>query len=284
MQLTQAILPVAGLGTRFLPWTKVVPKELLPIGNQPIIALLVDECLSVGIHDICFVISKGKEMIPQYFYEHPELEEILAKKGKTRLLTQLNKYDHVRIHVVYQEEQLGDGHAVLQAADWVESDVLAVLFGDDLIAGAQNGLQQMAAAYDALPADEQGTAAMLCLENVPRDMTSQYGIAAIDDTRSRGRLKRITGLVEKPAPRDAPSTLGVIGKYLVPRSTIDMLPTLKMSQDAAQHHAGGDGEIRLIDALIRQLDTVPMYGVEAEGTRLDTGRPEGYKEAVRLLG
>src|SRR3989339_486853 len=111
MRITQAILPVAGLGTRFLPWTKVVPKELLPIGNQPIIALLVDECLSVGAKDICFVISHGKELIPQYFYQNPALEAELSRRGKSDMLLQLQKYDEVNFHIVYQEEQLGDGHA-----------------------------------------------------------------------------------------------------------------------------------------------------------------------------
>src|SRR3989344_4968912 len=110
MKVTQAILPVAGLGTRFLPWTKVVPKELLPIGNQPIIAHLVDECLEVGIKDICFVISRGKEMIPQYFYQDTKLEEELQRRGKLDYLSDLKRYDEANFHVVYQEEQHGDGH------------------------------------------------------------------------------------------------------------------------------------------------------------------------------
>src|SRR5687768_13082113 len=128
MKLTQAILPVAGLGTRFLPWTKVVPKELLPIGNQPIIALLVDEALSAGVSDICFVISPGKEAIPQYFQEHPHLEKHLESKGKSHLLEDLSRYDNVRFHTVYQRDMHGDGHAILQAADWVESPHVAILF------------------------------------------------------------------------------------------------------------------------------------------------------------
>ena len=115
MKLKQAVLPVAGLGTRFLPWTKVVPKELLPLGNEPIIGLLVDECLSVGIKEICFVISHGKEMIPQYFFTDPALEAELARRGKSDALAELKKYDEVDFHVVYQEQQLGDGHALLQA-------------------------------------------------------------------------------------------------------------------------------------------------------------------------
>jgi UTP--glucose-1-phosphate uridylyltransferase len=277
MLLKQAILPIAGLGTRFLPWTKTVPKELLPLGNEPIVAKLVDECLSVGITDICLVISKGKELIPQYFQEDAALRAELQRRGKEKALAPLDKYQDVSFHVVYQDEQLGDGHALLQAADWVKSDAVAVLFGDDLIHGEKNGLQQLAAAHEtARNTDPSGQMpAVLCLENVKRELVSKYGIVDISPAESDGRLKRVRGLVEKPMPEDAPSTLGIVGKYIVPRSTFEVLPTVE---------SGHGGEIRLIDALIKQLGTVPIYGWEAEGKRLDTGTPEGYKEAVALLG
>jgi UTP--glucose-1-phosphate uridylyltransferase len=277
MKITQAILPVAGLGTRFLPWTKVVPKELLPIGSQPIIALLVDECLSIGITDICFVISHGKEMIPQYFFTDPELEAELRQRGKIDALGHLQKYSNVNFHVVYQEKQLGDGHAILQARDWAKDDLVAVLFGDDLIAGKENGLEQLWKAYQKIlpsPAKGADLPAMLCLENVAREKVKKYGIASIDQEHSQGRLKRVRELVEKPDPSVAPSTLGVVGKYLIPRSTFDILQTLG---------AGHGGEIRLIDGLIKQLTHIPIYGYEVEGQRLDTGTPEGYREAVQAL-
>ena len=150
MQITQAILPVAGLGTRFLPWTKVVPKELLPIGNVPIIARLVDEALSVGIEEICFVISKGKESIPEYFYAMPELEKELQSRGKLHMLEELHRYASVHFHVVYQHDMKGDGHAILQAKDWMKSEPVAILFGDDLIAGSKTGLQQLKEAYESV--------------------------------------------------------------------------------------------------------------------------------------
>jgi UTP--glucose-1-phosphate uridylyltransferase len=273
MKFNQAILPVAGLGTRFLPWTKVVPKELLPIGNRPIIALLVDTCLSVGITDVCFVISKGKEQIPQYFAQDKILEAELAKRGKSDALAELLRYDEVHFHVVYQDQQLGDGHAILQAKDWVKSDEVAVLFGDDLIVGEENGLQQLVKAIDSI--DSKKDVAMLCLENVPRERVKKYGIADVDEALSKGRLKKVKGLVEKPDPAVAPSTLGVVGHYLIPRSTFEVLP-----QVGASH----GGEIRLIDALIAQLGTIDIYGYEVEGKRVDTGTPEGYKEAVQILG
>ena len=273
MQLTQAILPVAGLGTRFLPWTKIVPRELLPIGNMPAIALMVDECLSVGITEVCFVISPGKESIPKFFEPDEGLNEILEKKGKLDMLKDLRKYDEVHVHVVYQQEQLGDGHAILQAADWVNSEHVGILFGDDLIANAKTGLQQLTGAMDMLSEAERATGAMLALENLPREEVYKYGV--VDPASQDGRLVRVKGLVEKPKVEEAPSTLGIVGKYVIPRRTFEVLPTVK---------SGHGGEIRLIDALIALKDEIAIHGWEFEGKRLDLGRPEGYKEAVKVLG
>lgn len=271
MQVQQAILPVAGLGTRFLPWTKAVPKELLPLGKEPIIAHLVHECLELGIDDICFVISKGKESIPQYFDPHPELEKELADRGKLHMIEDLQKYDNVRFHTVYQDQQLGDGHAILQAADWADSDYVAVLFGDDLFTGGESALKQMMKAHDKLTADERG--AILALENIPREHTVRYGIVDIEKEHDdEPRIKKVRGLVEKPQPADAPSTYGIVGRYIIPKSTIDLLPTVT---------SGHGGEIRLIDALIKQLGNEHIYGYECEGIRLDTGHPEGYRDAVK---
>lgn len=274
MKLTQAILPVAGLGTRFLPWTKVVPKELLPIGNQPIIALLVDECLDIGIRDICFVINRGKEMIPQYFYDMPALERELEKRGKLHMLQELSRYHNVNFHVVYQDQMLGDGHALLQAKSWVATDSLAILFGDDLIVGKENGLQQLVKGMAALKNPKD--AAMLCLQEVERSLIPKYGIVGIDASwkAPNVRLRKVTELVEKPKPEDAPSNLGIVGKYIVPRSMFGILHRIA---------EGSHGEIRLIDALI-QRNGIEIYGCVFEGTRLDTGTPEGYREAVKVLG
>lgn len=284
MSLTQAILPVAGLGTRFLPWTKVVPKELLPIGNQPIIALLVDECLSVGITDICFVISRGKEAIPQYFEKHPELEKELDRRGKSHMLEELVKYNEIHFHTVYQEEMKGDGHAILQAKNWVSSDMLAILFGDDLIVGEENGLQQLKKAWMMLK--EPGNAALLCVQDVERSLVSKYGIIEIAPDKHADRVHRVTGLVEKPKPEDAPSTLGIVGKYLIPKSAIAELETIGKGDHDASASLSIDSEIRLIDAFKSLLSRkeIEIYGYEFEGKRFDTGTPEGYKEAVRILG
>jgi len=265
MKIAQAILPLAGLGTRFLPWTKAVPKELLPIGNKPIVALLVDECIDAGITDICFVISHGKEAIPEFFYKNASLEEELERRGKKHLLEDLLRYDSVNFHVVYQEELHGDGHAILQAADWVKSDQVAVLFGDDLIIGKESGLEQL------IKNRKEG--ALLCLENVPKEKVSMYGIADVE--LSEDRLKVVKGLVEKPLPEETPSTFGIVGRYLLTKEIFDVLP------EVASSHGG---EIRIIDALIAKLGKIPVYGYVFEGRRFDTGTPEGYKEAVGILG
>lgn len=282
--VTQAILPIAGLGTRFLPWTKAVPKEMLPVGTQPIIALLVDECLELGIRDVCFVISKGKEVIPQYFQRDATLEEELARRGKSHLLEELQRYNATRFHVVYQEQLRGDGHAILQAEGWVESDEVAILFGDDLFIGAESGLKQLVSGYETAgggPARFEGRSgrerAIIAVENVPRESTSRYGVIDVaGDHPGNPRLKKVKGLVEKPRPEAAPSTLGIVGRYLVPRSTFHVLPKVKSSAK--------DGEIRLIDALIAQLPDIEIFGYECEGKRLDTGTPEGYRDAINAYG
>lgn len=274
MNLTQAILPVAGLGTRFLPWTKVVPKELLPIGNEPIIAKIVDECLAVGIDDICFVINRGKESIAEYFYANPALEAQLEARGKLHQLEQLQRYDNVRFHIVYQEQQHGDGHAILQAKKWAKSDHIAVLFGDDIFAASKPGLKQLKDAYEKYVQETDG--AIIALENVPEENVHRYGIADVAwEHKDNDRLRKLKGLVEKPKLEDAPSTLSVVGRYIIPRSTFDILPSVEST---------ADGEIRLIDALIKQLEAgMAIYGYECDGIRLDTGRPEGYQRAVKIL-
>jgi UTP--glucose-1-phosphate uridylyltransferase len=271
--LSQAILPVAGYGTRFLPWTKVVPKELLPIGNKPLIALLVDEAMSVGIRDICFVISRGKESIPEFFQTDASLEKVLADRGKSHLLEELTKYHEVRFTTVYQDEMRGDGHAISQAAEWVQSDHVAILFGDDLIVGETTALTELVDASDG-----DAATAVICLAQVEPQDVSKYGIVDIEKGQTQSRIHRITGLVEKPEPKDAPSNLAITGKYIVPRSTIQALRSVESS-----HH---DGEIRLIDALKSQLaeNHIRILGVECSGKRYDTGTPAGYREAVLDLG
>ena len=274
MSITQAILPVAGLGTRFLPWTKVVPKEFLPIGSKPMIALLVEECIDAEITDICFVISPGKEIIPEYFKKNKKWEDGLLARGKSDKISDLSRYDAIRFHTVYQHDQYGDGHAILQAADWVQEEPVAILFGDDYFTGKVSGIAQLLHARHLLGSEKNG--AIIALENIPEEALSRYGIVNIEHNHPQNpRLKRIKGLVEKPDPKIAPSTLGIVGRYIIPKSTFDILPSVKSTAVGA--------EIRLIDALIKQLGTIPIYGYECEGTRVDTGTPEGYRKAVQIL-
>ncbi|MDO8469041.1 MAG: sugar phosphate nucleotidyltransferase [Candidatus Peribacter sp.] len=273
MKVTQAILPVAGLGTRFLPWTKAVPKELLPLGNRPIIAYIVDECLEAGITDICFVISHGKESIERYFEEDPALRKELKRRGKEKLLDSLKPYANAHFETAYQEMMLGDGHAILQAKNFVKSDMVAVLFGDDLFVGDKPGIVQLIEACTFIPEKEF---ALIAVENIPREKTNRYGVIEIaKEVPGHPRLRKVKGLVEKPDPVKAPSTLGIVGRYLIPRSVIESLP---------QVAAGKDGEIRLIDALIAKLKTLPVYALECNGSRIDTGTPEGYAKAIQALG
>ena len=273
MSITQAILPVAGLGTRFLPWTKVVPKEFLPIGSKPMIALLVEECIDAGITDICFVISPGKEIIPEYFKKNRKWEEGLYTRGKADKIADMARYDAIRFHTVYQYDQCGDGHAILQAAGWVREESVAILFGDDYFTGKGSGIAQLLQARHLLGGEKNG--AIIALENISKEETSHYGIVDIEHNHPKNpRLKRLKGLVEKPDPKIAPSTFGIVGRYLIPKGTIDLLPTVE-SQNGH--------EIRLIDALIKQLGTIPIYGYECEGIRIDTGTPEGYRKAVQIL-
>jgi len=280
VQLTQAILPVAGLGTRFLPWTKAVPKELLPLGNQPIIAHLVDECLSVGIREICFVISRGKEAIPQYFYQDPALEAELKRRGKSHFLEQLKRYDEVKFHVVYQDQQLGDGHAILQAVGWAKSPTVAILFGDDLFMGKRSGLEQL---RDAAKLTGEDHGAYVALQDVPQEHTHRYGIVTVEKRHAKDeRVMKLKCMVEKPKPEEAPSTLGIVGRYLIPQSVFAALPGLGASHGSTKLTTGG-GEIRLIDALIASLPTTPVHGVHCEVVRLDTWTPEGYREAVKIF-
>jgi UTP--glucose-1-phosphate uridylyltransferase len=250
-----------------------VPKELLPLGNRPIIAYIVDECLEAGITDICFVISHGKESIGRYFEEDPALRKELKRRGKEQLLDPLKPYAKAHFETAYQEQMLGDGHAILQAKQCVKSDMVAVLFGDDLFVGDKPGIVQLIEASAFIPEKEF---ALIAVENIPREKTSRYGVIEIaKEVPGHPRLRKVKGLVEKPDPVKAPSTLGIVGRYLIPRSVIESLPKVAV---------GKDGEIRLIDALIAALNTLPIYALECNGSRIDTGTPEGYAEAVKMLG
>jgi len=262
-KIRKAVLPVAGMGTRFLPVTKVVPKELLPIVDKPVIQYLVEEAVKSGIEEIIFVISKDKELIRKYFSHHPELEESLLLKGKHKLLEAVRPLHRMaKFTFVYQDQPHGDGHAILQAEYAVGKQPFLVLFGDDIVKGPVPAAKQLL--------DHFKGESIIAVERIPREKTSMYGI--IEPIQVADRLYEVKGLVEKPQPKDAPSTLGIIGKYVCPPQIFDALKKAKRSKD---------GEIRLIDGLIELKKTQKIWAVEIEGVRYDTGNPEGLAAAIR---
>lgn len=263
LKIRKAVLPVAGMGTRFLPVTKVVPKELLPIVDKPVIQYLVEEAVQSGIEEIIFVISRQKELIRQYFSHHPELEEHLFNKKKFKLLEAIqpiHKMAHFRF--VYQDEALGDGHAILMAEKEVGDEPFVVLFGDDIVKGDVPAARQLISQYRG--------ESVIAVERIPKTKTKLYGIIKPGETQ--GGKVEVLGLVEKPEPKKAPSTLGIIGKYVCP-------PEIFAALKKAKH--GKDGEIRLIDGFIQLSKTQKIWAMEIEGQRFDTGNPEGLAAAIR---
>lgn len=262
-KIRKAVLPVAGIGTRLLPVTKVIPKELLPVGNKPIIHHLVQEAVEAGITEIVMVISKGKEMIADYFDRDIALEIFLDQKGKTDLLDEVKKL-HKMCHISYvrQPEPLGDGHAVLCAQKLVGQEPFLVLFGDDLILGEESAAKQLLKVF------EEKKSSVMAVQTVPKEEVSKYGI--IDGEKVSDHLYSVTHFVEKPSPENAPSNVAIIGKYVC---------TPEIFQLLEEHPSSHGNEIRLIDAFQALLRLQKVYGLEPLGKRYDTGNNLGYFEA-----
>lgn len=263
-KVRKAVLPVAGLGTRFLPATKAMPKEMLPLVDVPSIQLIVEECVASGIEEIIFVIARGKSAIEDHFDRAPELEALLERRGKkddlekVRRLSELAKFSSVR-----QGEARGLGHAVLCAREVVGDEPFAVLLGDDLLDAKVPGVRQLADAFE-----RQGTG-VIALKEVPVGHEHMYGIA--DGARDGARGLKISKLVEKPAPGTATSRLAVIGRYVLPPEIFGLL---------ADTPPGRGGEIQLTDALATLCAQKGLYGLEVEGDRFDVGDRAGYVVAM----
>ena len=256
-KVKKAVLPVAGVGTRFLPATKVVPKELLPIVDKPVIQYLVEEAVESGIEEIIFVISKGKELIMDHFSENKALEELLESRGKTAILEKIRPlHKMAKFKCVYQDQPLGDGHAILCAEEAVGNEPFLVLFGDDIVKHNVPAAKQLIDHFHGEP--------VIAVEKVPMSSISAYGV--IDPGAQDGRLYEAKGMVEKPSQEEAPSDLGVIGKYVCPAEIFEALKNSK---------AGKDGETRLIDGFIRLKETQKIWAYAIEGERFDTGKPAG---------
>ncbi|MEN8188927.1 MAG: UTP--glucose-1-phosphate uridylyltransferase GalU [Thermodesulfobacteriota bacterium] len=264
MKIRKAVFPVAGLGTRFLPATKAMPKEMLPVVDKPLIQYAVEEAVASGIEHLIFVTGKGKSALEDHFDRSLQLEETLRQRQKDELLRAVESIVPKSGTIIYtrQSEPLGLGHAIWCARDIVGDEPFAVLLADDLIQSQTPVLHQMIKEFDRIRAS---TVAVI---EVPREETSKYGIL---DTKGEGNgTIRIQGMIEKPDPAEAPSNLAVIGRYILTPRIFDILGEKK---------TGAGGEIQLTDAMSRLLKEQPIFGYRFEGTRFDCGDKAGFQMA-----
>ena len=260
--IRKAVIPAAGLGTRFLPVTRSVPKELLPILDRPMLQYVVEEAAEAGITDVIVVTSPGKEGIAEYFRPRPDLEARLADDAQ--LLEKVRSgSDLANVSFVIQEEPLGLGHAVLTAREAVGDEPFAVILPDDIVDHSPGVLSQMMAAV----AGEDGAAAV-AVERVPWELVQNYGV--VDSEPAGEGRHRVHGLVEKPPPGTAPSNLSIVGRYLLPSQVFDCLERTS---------PGARGEIQLTDGLALLMEDVAVYACEFGGIRYDGGNPMGLLRA-----
>lgn len=263
-RVRKAVLPVGGYGTRFLPVTKAIPKEMLPIIDIPAIQLIVEECVASGIEEVIFVTGRGKEAILDHFDRAPELERLLESKNRTAEATLVRGLSEMaRFTAVRQGDALGLGHAVLTARAAVGNEPFAVLLGDDLVESNPPGLAQLLDVFE-----RRGTG-VVGLQEVPSGQEHLYGVVAGE--RLAPREWRVDRMVEKPAPGTAPSRLAIIGRYVLPPEIFDALSTTK---------PGRGGEIQLTDALAVLASRHGVHGIEMAGHRYDVGDRAGYVLAV----
>ncbi len=260
----KAIFPVAGLGTRFLPATKAIPKEMLPVVDRPLIQYAVDEAKEAGIDEFIFVTGRGKTALEDHFDHSVELEGILSERGKTEALKKVHDcmVGPGNLAYVRQQVPLGLGHAVWCARNFIQDEPFVVVLPDDLILARPGCLKQMVEAYDELGGN------IVAVEDVPKEDTNKYGI--LDVVEDNGKYVRAQGLVEKPDPKDAPSTLSIIGRYILQPEVFAELE---------RHEKGAGNEIQLTDAMARTIGRVPFHGLRFEGRRFDCGSRFGFIEA-----
>lgn len=261
-KVTKCIIPVAGMGTRFLPATKAQPKEMLPIIDKPVIQYLVEEAVQSGITDIIFVTGRNKRAIEDHFDASPELEAMLEKSGKLKVLEEVRKVSSLaRFSFVRQPSPQGDGDAILCAAHLLApGEPVAIMYGDDIFVGPETRFQQIGKVFE-----EKGEV-VAALEQVPKEEVTRYGV--VDGAQENGAF-RLRKIVEKPKLEDAPSDMILMGTYIINGEVIDELRTLKANTK------NGD-EIRLANALGAYLAKRPVYGVKVNGTRYDCGDKFGY--------
>jgi len=266
----KAVIPAAGLATRFLPATKAVPKELLPVVDRPVLQYIVEEAAAAGITDVLLVTGRGKTSMVDHFDRRPDVEARLEEKGDLERLAEVRRTSELAdIYTCRQGEPLGLGHAVGMAASHVGDSAFAVLLGDEFVDVDEPLLPAML----ELQA-RTGGIVLAFMEVGPQD-TSRYGIASIKGPAGDDDIVEVTGLVEKPAPEEAPSNLAVLGRYILPPTIFDAIASTK---------PGSGGEIQLTDAMAQLLaDGTPVHGIIYRGHRYDTGMPLGYLQAVVQL-
>jgi UTP--glucose-1-phosphate uridylyltransferase len=267
-KVKKAVFPVAGLGTRFLPATKVIPKEMLILGDKPLIQHAYEEARAAGIEEFIFVSSKGKNMLEDHFRVHPELTRTLEHKNKSDLLDTLrsSNIDEGKLIVTHQNQPLGLGHAIWCARNFIRDEPFAVILPDDVVLSKKGCLSQMIEAYNEVGGN------LVSVVDVPREDTSKYGILAVGQTT--GSLVEVKGLIEKPTPEQAPSTLSIIGRYILQPEIFDAL---------SKFEKGAGGEIQLTDAMAQLIGKQPFHGFSYEGRRFDCGNREGMFEATVFL-
>jgi UTP--glucose-1-phosphate uridylyltransferase len=258
-KVRKAIIPAAGLGTRFLPATKAMPKEMLPIVDKPTIQYIVEEAIASGIEDIIIVTGKGKRAIEDHFDNAYELEHILMKQGKLDLLEKVKEPSKVDIHYIRQKEPKGLGHAVWCARNFIGDEPFAVLLGDDIVQAETPCLKQLIDQY------EQTFSSVIGVKRVPENETHRYGI--IDPLEQHGRRYQVRQFVEKPAPGTAPSNLAIMGRYIL---------TPEIFLFLEKQEAGAGGEIQLTDAIQKLNEIQRVFAYEFEGKRYDVGEKLGF--------
>jgi UTP--glucose-1-phosphate uridylyltransferase len=259
-KVRKAIIPAAGLGTRFLPATKAMPKEMLPIVDKPTIQYIVEEAIASGIEDIIIVTGKGKRAIEDHFDYAHELEQNLSERGKTELLNKVRYATNLAdIHYIRQKEPKGLGHAVWCARNFIGNEPFAVLLGDDIVQSETPCLKQLINQY------EETLSSVIGVQTVPNDETHRYGI--IDPSFQDGRRYQVQNLVEKPSPGTEPSNLAIMGRYI-------LTPEIFMFLD--QQEAGAGGEIQLTDAIQKLNQIQRVFAYDFEGKRYDVGEKIGF--------
>ncbi len=259
-QVKKAVIPAAGLGTRFLPATKAMPKEMLPIVDKPTIQYIIEEAVASGIEDILIVTGKGKRAIEDHFDSVPELEQTLIEKGKSEFLALVEETTNINIHFIRQSKPMGLGHAVLQAKAFVGDEPFVVMLGDDIVQAEVPCTRQLIEQY------EKTESSIIGVQPVSSDVTHRYGIVDLQESLEGG-LHKVASFIEKPAPGTEPSNLAILGRYLFTPQIFKYLET---------QEAGTGGEIQLTDAITRLNEMQRVFAYEFDGKRYDVGEKLGF--------